>query len=78
MVTFLKNKHIFHISSLCLQRWHFTHIPLHPAFFLMYVFLIEGLLPFNIVLVSAIPQHEAAIGIHMSPLTSCFFKTILK
>ena len=34
--------------------------------FLMY-FLIEGSLLYNIMLVSAMHQHESAIGIHMSP-----------
>ena len=49
--------------------------PLHCAFsilpwlgedYLMYLFLIEGWLLYNVVLVSAMHQHESAIGIHMS------------
>ena len=34
-------------------------------FFIIYLFLIGGQLLYNIVLVSAIHQHESAIGIHM-------------
>ena len=32
----------------------------------MYLFLIVGYLLYNVVLVSAIHEHESAIGIHMS------------
>ena len=39
---------------------------LQPSLFLN-LFLIEGWLLYNIVLASAIHQHESAIGIHMSP-----------
>ena len=35
--------------------------------FLIYLFLIEGQLLYNTVMVSAIHQCESAIGIHMSP-----------
>ena len=34
------------------------------------LFLIGGFLLYNIVLVSAMCQHESAIGIHMSPPSS--------
>ena len=34
-------------------------------FFIIYLFLIGGQLLYNIVLVSAIHQHESAIGIHI-------------
>ena len=36
------------------------------------LFLIVGFLLYNIVLVSAMYQHELAIGIHMSPPSSTF------
>ena len=38
-----------------------------PASFFFYLLLIEGLLFYNIVLVSAIHQLISTIGIHMSP-----------
>jgi len=42
----------------------------HP-FFLFYLFLIEGQLLYSIMLVSAIYQHESAIGIHNSEKEAC-------
>ena len=40
---------------------------LKPWLYFFYIFLIEGLLLYNIVLVSAVHKHESAIAIHMSP-----------
>ena len=42
-----------------------------PSFFLFYLFLTEGQLLYNIMLVSAIYQHESAIGIHNSEKEAC-------
>ena len=39
----------------------------HPSIFLKIIILIEGELLYDIGLISAIHQHELAIGIHMSP-----------
>ena len=48
-----------------------THMSSQDAVFIIflkfYLFLIGGWLLYNIVLVSAIHQHESATGIHMSP-----------
>ena len=41
----------------------------HPFFY--FIYLIEGQLLYNIMLVSAIYQHESAIGIHNSEKEAC-------
>ena len=53
----LKTKDIFFWLSFCLFFKHFK----------IYLFLTEGWLLYNILLVSAIHKYESAIGIHMSP-----------
>ena len=50
-----------------------TSLLFPPVFFFFLIFIARCLL-YNIVLVSAIHQHESATGIHMSPsLSSCDF-----
>ena len=53
----LENQRHFFLLSFCLFFKHFK----------IYLFLTEGWLLYNILLVSALHKYESAIGIHMSP-----------
>ena len=57
--SFVQNKH--------LQSQFNNSMIICHLFFLIYLFLTEEWLLYNIVLVSAIHQHELATGLHMSP-----------
>ena len=52
-----------------LTHTYITKLPYRnvPNTFLLFLFVIGGYLLCSIVLVSAIHQHESAIGVHMSP-----------
>ena len=53
------------------QSWEDPLGPQKAILFLFYLFLIEVQLLYNIMLVSAIYQHESAIGIHNSEKEAC-------
>ena len=56
------------MSAVCYAHWFAVYGTTFFLFsFLIYLFLIEGQLLYNIGLISAIRQHELAIGVHMSP-----------
>ena len=59
------------ITGFLLQNFWHSRFQMRPEFFhiffLMHLFLVEGWLLYCIGLISAIHQHESAIGIHMSP-----------
>ena len=53
------------------QNWEDPLGPQKAILFFYFIYLIEGQLLYNIMLVSAIYQHESAIGIHNSEKEAC-------
>ena len=71
----------FYPSNVAVPRLH----ALAPFFFKIYLFLIGGLLLYNIVMVSPVHQHESVIGIHrpppswaLAPVFSCSLVSLLE
>jgi len=57
----------FHLVSFSPFYWIFKINKIFSHSFKKYLFFIEGLLLYRILLFSAKPQHESAIDIHVSP-----------